>query len=227
MNDFPSENHLAEPFDFLLHGLLGVDYVLHLDVNPTSSARCEIESEERKSGGLMWHIAHELAQDTKSRVVLSSNAIGNDSNGRLVLREIEARKTAFFWIEKKAEIETPYRVVLRSDQIAPIVLTRYQAAEIFDCEKFPISSTLSDNWPRAKIVCATDELPFSALHLARWAQRENLPFYLGRTSNEPHDEFRRAALQAAAALARRAWDFESRGAAVLLLLAELWNAQEK
>ncbi len=197
------------PLDILLHGLIGVDYILHLSTPlsaPLSSATSpsstqsstrfaisrEIEREERVASGLMWRVA-ELLRAAGLRVALSGNALGDDSNGRLVERENQARD----WLHPKrvASLETPYRVVLQTPHEPTVVLSRCQAARRHDREEFGSqSSTRLKPWPRARLVCCSDELPFSALSLARFAHAERIPLWLVSSGTISTDEQTRVAL---------------------------------
>lgn len=190
----------APPLDILLHGLVGVDYILHLSAPLSPSiaesstrfgARHEIEREERIAGSLMWRVAQSLF-DAKVRVALSGNLLGDDSNGRLVERENQGRD----WLLSKraSSVETPYRVLLQTPDAPTVVLSRCQAALQHDHKEFAEeSSTRYATWPRAKLICCSDELPFSTLSLARFAQTERIPLYVVSTGNVSIDEQARAA----------------------------------
>lgn len=201
----------APSLDILLHGLVGVDYILHLSaslpasVAPSSTRfavqhdavqqhamQHDIEREERIAGGLMWRVAQSLSQ-VGVRIALSGNALGDDSNGRLVEHENQERG----WLRSKrvAALETPYWVLLKTPDAPTVVLSRCQAARRHDREEFgEQSSTRLSDWPRLRLIGCSDELPFSALALARFARAERVPLHLVSTGNVPTDESSQAAL---------------------------------
>jgi hypothetical protein len=190
------------PIDILLHGLVGVDYILHLSaplapIADKSSTRFavqhEIEREERTAGGLMWRVAQALSE-ANLRVALSGNPFGDDSNGRLVERENQER--GWLFSQRVESWETPYWVVLQTPDAPTVVLSRCQAARQHDREEFgDQSSTRFPVWPRARLICCSDELPFSALVLARFARAERIPLHFVSTTNVSTDEQTRAAVE--------------------------------
>lgn len=222
----------TDSLDFYLHGIIGVDYVLHLSTTlAASSTRFNIEREERTAGGLMWRTAQKMACDTKYRIALSGNAVGEDSNGRLVARESESQK--FAWQKNIAPLETPYWVILKSVDAPPTVLARQQAAQQNDREQFLDAARIPPkSWPRAKMICCSDELPFSALWLARQAKIDNVPFYLARSGDAPDDIEAQKALEEVARLSTKVWSRPEdttpwSSALMLFLLAELWHSEER
>ena len=159
----------------------------------------------------MWRIAQALSQ-TNARVGLSGNPVGDDSNGRLVERENQGRN----WLHLKriALLETPYRVVLQTPNNPTVVLSRCQAAQQHDREEFGgQSSTRLLIWPRAKLICCSDELPFSALALARFAHAERIPLWLVLTNNSTDDQ-------------TRAVIDELRSLAAIVITSESGNAED-
>ncbi len=221
----PSETALVEsphetPFDVLLHGIIGVDYVLHLDAalnQAHSSTRFAIEREERTTGGLMWRVA-QLLQSAQQRVALLGNPIGDDSNGLLILRENQNVPLLYAPVKTPSTstaFETPYRVVLPTHGERPIFLERYQAAQKDDFQQ----RFAAVSYPRAIKICASDELPFAALHLARWARAEQIPFYFVCTNQTPFNEDARLAVEQLRAMATAVFAFEKTNHE----MAELWH----
>lgn len=115
---------MASPeFDILLHGSIGVDYILELDGSPLPGELRAIEGEVRQAGGEAVICARLLAA-WGARIALFGNPIGDDSNGRAVQRDLETIPNLQLFAPLLAGYETPYRVILRSAHAAPALLAR-------------------------------------------------------------------------------------------------------
>ena len=205
------QNERETLFDVLLHGIIGVDYVLRTretSAAPSeSSTRFVIEREERTAGGLMWRVA-QILQAAQGRVALLGNVLGDDSNGRLVARQNQ--KAQFLYgaaSQNLTSFETPYRVVLQTCGEKPAFLTRYQAAQEDDFARRKSLDEIAQ-YPRAQKICVSDELPLTALHLARWAKTQRIPIVLACTGLLPFNDDAHSAVKELRELATSVFDCE-------------------
>ncbi|HEX8550407.1 MAG TPA: hypothetical protein VF681_02510 [Abditibacteriaceae bacterium] len=141
----------TSPYDVLICGLLGVEYALWLDAAPRGGTTCAIERETREAGGIALLTALELA-GRGARVALTGNAIGDDSNGRVVLRALEQPNLSCF-APCVASVETPYWVSLQTPNAKPSILSRWStvdfdpalvetiSAKVFACDEFWLRDT--------------------------------------------------------------------------------------
>lgn len=189
------------PFDVLLFGLLEAEYLLGLDAAPNVDEPRIIEREVRRAGGNALRCAR-LLSHWGARVCLMGNPLADDSNGRLIARELEAMPIVMpvetpLVAPSGADYETPYSVICLARDGSRTVLTRHQHAQRFDRlngavtveeiatpgqssrDSFNSAAHMSTHaWPRARLagVCG-DHLPCASLDLARAMKTRDVPLF--------------------------------------------------
>jgi sugar/nucleoside kinase (ribokinase family) len=173
----------SDVFDVLVHGLIGVAYWLQLDRAPHPGQVLAIEREWRGLGGAGANCAVALAA-WGARVCLTGNPLGDDSNGRLVARELRACPDLTLQTPLLAGFETPYAVILAAEQAPRTLLVRHQAAINHDrqSENYPDASAGDESWPAARVATFDGHLPASAQRLARHLRRRDTPLFALETS---------------------------------------------
>lgn len=108
----PFDNSQRAEFDILVCGAVYIDYLLLLDHAPKAARSSRIAREVRRAGGFGWNCAAALAT-WGAKVALVGNAIGEDSNGRAITRELKALPNLSL-LSPIREVETPYVVISRA-----------------------------------------------------------------------------------------------------------------
>ncbi len=133
-------------FDVLLFGLIEAEYLLGLDAAPVAGEARVIEAEVRRAGGSALRCARVLAL-WGARVCLMGNPLADDSNGRLIVRELNEMPDVAHCASHAASLpagyETPYSVICLARDEGRTVLTRHGCAQKFDRSSFATGSETS------------------------------------------------------------------------------------
>lgn len=109
------------PFDFLIHDAVRVEYRVVV-VDEATPLLSHIQNETRVPGGNGVLSALFLA-NCGARVCLVGNPIGEDSHGRFLRESLGAVANLKYQPEIRAEIVTPYAILLRSGETIQTLLS--------------------------------------------------------------------------------------------------------
>ena len=169
-------------FDFLVYGLIGVEYLLEIDAAIAAGAQRRIHREQRCAGGSAALTAAALAH-WGARVILMGNPLGDDPNGRLVSRQLAAIPNLKLRTPTLAQFETPYTVTIHAPDDQPAILIRHGDVENY------LNTPRNDNspgWPRARLVFCDSEFGSRAEDLTLWCGKSTTPLILkGLASERP------------------------------------------
>jgi hypothetical protein len=100
-------------YDFHVHDVIRVEYRVTTDSPSFPRGHAQIENEERVAGGNGVVAACALARWGAS-VLLTGNAIGDDSHGRFLIGELAKVPNLTYQPQIDAEVDTPYAILLKA-----------------------------------------------------------------------------------------------------------------
>jgi sulfofructose kinase len=169
----PANTSSAPPYDVLVHGLIGIDYLLGLDSIPTPGEVSAIENEARLAGGEAVNCALMLAK-WGARVALCGNPYGSDSNGRALLKAMTEVPGLTLLASHVPEMETPYSVVLSAWNGPRTVLTRHEGAMEWE-RAWEAKAVMPDLWPGARLATCDGHWLSPTYQLAQMLKERSVP----------------------------------------------------
>lgn len=173
-------------FDILVHGAIGADYLLQLDELAHAGEVRNIESELRIAGGEAVNCARALAT-WGARVALCGNPLGDDANGRFVIKELAQVDNLTLLAPVIEGFETPYSVMMCASQLhksrqSRAVLMRNSSARGFDASQ----QSTEEKWPTAQLATCHGSSLSSAYRFGRQMRERGTTLYAqGALLNEP------------------------------------------
>jgi ribokinase len=166
-------------FDILVHGAIGVDYLLQLDGAPAAGETRTIEREVRTLGGGAANCALTLAT-WGAHVCLCGKPPGNDGNGRFVAAQLAAVPNLTLHTSTRDDTETPYRVVLAApDQASAILLRHSSGAENGEAagDSTKPAGAPGEEWPHARLAACDGNSTARTYQVARQMHLRGVPLF--------------------------------------------------